>query len=116
MPRLSYPLPTAAVPKLRKELGINDHALFVDLKHKYDRLSVRAIQNMLSEASERSGVTVTAHVLRHTYAYMLRQNGVQPEVRARLMGHSIEMALRYGSPKEDEMNKAVETLDGETSF
>ena len=74
------------------------------------------IQNMLGEASRRAGVEVTPHILRHTYAYMLRKNGVQPEVRARLMGHSIEMALRYGSPKEEEMNKAVESLDNETSL
>ncbi|MBM4427701.1 MAG: site-specific integrase, partial [Chloroflexi bacterium] len=73
-------------------------------------------QNNLAEASERSGVQVTPHILRHTYAYMLRRNGIQPEVRARLMGHSIEMALRYGSPKEEELNKAVQSLDGETSF
>jgi site-specific recombinase XerD len=102
--------------KLRKELGIKDRALFVDLKHGQTRLSVRSAQNMLTEAADRSGVNVTAHVLRHTYAYMLRKNGVQPEVRARLMGHSIEMALRYGSPKAEEMNKAVDSLDSETSF
>jgi site-specific recombinase XerD len=102
--------------KLRKELGVKNHGLFVDLKMKHTRLSQRTIQNMLTEASERSGVQVTAHVLRHTYAYLLRKNGVQPEVRARLMGHSIEMALRYGSPKEEEMNKAVQSLDSETSF
>ena len=101
---------------LRQELSIKDSALFVDLKMKHTRLSPRTIQNMLSEAAERSGVAVTPHVLRHTYAYMLRRNGVQPEVRARLMGHSIEMAMRYGSPKEEELNKAVDSLDSETSF
>ncbi|MCJ7433771.1 MAG: site-specific integrase, partial [Anaerolineales bacterium] len=101
---------------LRQELSIKDRALFVDLKMKHTRLSPRTIQNMLSEAAERSGVAVTAHILRHTYAYMLRRNGVQPEVRARLMGHSIEMAMRYGSPKEEELNKAVDSLDSETSF
>jgi site-specific recombinase XerD len=102
--------------KLRKELGINHHALFVDLKRDFARLTSRTIQNILSEASRRANVPVTPHVLRHSYSYMLRRNGVQPEVRARLMGHSIEMALRYGSPKEDEMNKAVDSLDKEASF
>jgi len=102
--------------KLRKLFSVKDHALFVDIKRNFTRLTDRTIQNILSEASERSGVQVTPHVLRHTYAYMLRRNGVQPEVRARLMGHSIEMAMRYGSPREEELNKAVESLDSQTSF
>lgn len=102
--------------KLRKVFAVKDHALFVDIKRAFTRLTNRTIQNNLAEASERSGVQVTPHILRHTYAYMLRRNGIQPEVRARLMGHSIEMALRYGSPKEEELNKAVQSLDGETSF
>jgi len=102
--------------KLRKLLSVKDRALFVNVKRNNIRLTERTIQNILSEASERSGVQVTPHVLRHTYAYMLRMNGVQPEVRARLMGHSIEMAMRYGSPREEELNKAVESLDSQTSF
>lgn len=102
--------------ELRKQLPGRDHAMFIDMKRDFSRLTTRAIQNMIMESAIRSGVDVSPHVLRHTYAYMLRQNGVQPEVRARLMGHSVTMAQRYGSPKDNELNDAVNSLDSESSF
>lgn len=56
-------------------------------------------------------VKVTPHVLRHTYAYMLRQAGVSTEVRAEMSGHSIETAMKYGRPKAREKERAAEALD-----
>jgi integrase len=52
-------------------------------------------------------VTVTPHTLRHTYAYMLRKAGVSVEVRAEMSGHSIETAMKYGSPKAREKERAA---------
>jgi integrase len=105
---------------VRTELGVPPGALFVQLrggpKGEYPRLGNRSVQSLISEAGERAGleklgVTVTPHVLRHTCAYMLRAANVQPEVRARFLGHSLETAMRYGAPKMQELERAAETLD-----
>jgi integrase len=104
----------------RIRLGVPHGALFVQLRGgpqgEYPRLGERSVQNMISEAGERAGleklgVTITPHILRHTCAYMLRAAGVQPEVRARFLGHSLETAMRYGAPKMQEMERAADTLD-----
>jgi hypothetical protein len=42
---------------------------------------------------------------------MLRKAGVSIEVRAELSGHSIQTAMKYGSPKAREKEKAVEALE-----
>jgi hypothetical protein len=42
---------------------------------------------------------------------MLRQLGVSIEVRAELSGHSIQTAMKYGSPKAKEKEKAVALLE-----
>jgi integrase/recombinase XerC len=102
----------------RKKLGISHAALFVELRSGGRRLSRRSMQNMVADAGERAGlgrldppVKVTPHVLRHTYAYMLRQAGVSTEVRAEMSGHSIETAMKYGRPKAREKERAAEALD-----
>jgi integrase len=76
------------------------------------------MQSMVVEAGRRAGldrvdppVDVTPHVLRHTYAYMLRQAGVSMEVRAEMSGHSIQTAMKYGRPKAREKERAAEALD-----
>jgi site-specific recombinase XerD len=104
--------------KEREKLGISNEALFVELRSGGRRLSRRSMQNMVAEAGERAGlgrldppVKVTPHVLRHTYAYMLRQAGVPTEVRAEMSGHSIETAMKYGRPKVREKERAAEALD-----
>jgi site-specific recombinase XerD len=102
----------------RAKLDIPHGALFVELRAGHRPLSKRSMQAMVVDAGERAGldrldppVHVTAHVLRHTYAYMLRKAGVSIEVRAELSGHSIQTAMRYGSPKAREKEKAVEALE-----
>lgn len=103
--------------KVRAELAVQDLALFVELRQ-YGRLSVRSMQNVINEAGRRAGlerldppVTVTPHLLRHTYAYMLRQAGVSLEVRAEMSGHALQTAMRYGRPKTREKELAAEALD-----
>ena len=110
--------PLGAWLKEREKLGISHEALFVELRSGGRRLSRRSMQNMIAMAGERAGlgrldppVKVTPHVLRHTYAYMLRQAGVSTEVRAEMSGHSIETAMKYGRPKTREKERAAEALD-----
>lgn len=118
------PLPLAAREPLdawlkeREKLDVSHNALFVELRAGYRPLSRRSMQAMIVEAGERAGlarldppVQVTPHVLRHTYAYMLRQAGVSTEVRAEMSGHSIETAMKYGRPKTREKERAADALD-----
>jgi site-specific recombinase XerC len=104
--------------KEREKLDIPHPALFVELRAGYRPLSRRSMQNMVAEAGRRAGldrldppVEVTPHVLRHTYAFMLRQAGVSTEVRAEMSGHSIETAMKYGRPKTREKECAADALD-----
>lgn len=101
---------------VRRKFSAVDDALFINLKRGFNRVSQRSVQMMLDEASTRSGVQVTPHVLRHTYAYMLMQQGTHPKTAAALMGHTLEMALRYGSSKEEDRRKAVDGLDELSTF
>jgi integrase/recombinase XerC len=118
------PLPQAAREPLeawlkeREKLGIAHDALFVELRAGHRPLNLRSMQRMVVEAGRRAGldrleppVAVTPHVLRHTYAYMLRQAGVSLEVRAEMSGHSVATAMKYGRPKAREKERAAEALD-----
>ena len=71
------------------------------------------MQNMIAEAGKRVRIEepVTPHILRHTCAFMLRQAGVDIETRAKMLGHSIETASRYGAPGESEIEKAASLLN-----
>ena len=42
-----------------------------------------------NDALDRNGVTIKPYNLRHAYAMRLMDNGVPPELGARLMGHSL---------------------------
>ncbi|MGD0879870.1 MAG: tyrosine-type recombinase/integrase [Anaerolineales bacterium] len=108
--------------KEREKLGVSHEALFVELRAGCRPLSRRSMQSMVVEAGKRAGldrldppVQVTPHVLRHTYAYMLRQAGVSTEIRAEMSGHSVATAMKYGRPKAREKGQAAELLDGFTN-
>jgi integrase len=52
--------------------------------------SPRTMATTFGKALRRSGVTVKPYNLRHAYALRLMDNGVPPELGARLMGHSLQ--------------------------
>lgn len=96
-----------------------DAPLFIRLRGKPgERLSIRAIQNMITEVGKRARIEepVTPHILRHTCAFMLRKAGVDIETRSKMLGHSIETASKYGAPGENEIEKAASLLDHMESF
>jgi site-specific recombinase XerD len=120
--RTAVPLPARKALQqwldLRAELGIGndkEQVLFVRLRGKPgERLSVRAVQDMVSEATRRAGIeeaAVTPHVLRHTCAFMLRTAGADIETRAKMLGHSVKTASKYGAPGNSEIEKAAALLD-----
>lgn len=81
--RTSIPLPARkalhAWFELYKDIGVpfgKESSLFIRLSGKPgERLSIRAMQNMIAEAGNRARIEepVTPHILRHTCAFMLRQ-------------------------------------------
>jgi integrase len=97
------------------EVGFGrDAPLFIRLRGRPgERLSIRAMQNMIAEAGKRARIEepVTPHILRHTCAFLLRQAGADIETRAKMLGHSIETASKYGAPGESEIEKAAALLD-----
>ena len=120
--RTAVPLPARKALQewldMRDELGIGndkEQALFVRLRGKHSgRLSVRAVQDMVSDAANHAGIeegAVTPHVLRHTCAFMLRTAGVDIETRAKMLGHSVKTASKYGAHGNNEIEKAAALLD-----
>ena len=120
--RTSIPLPARKALQewlgLRIKLGLEkgkDAPFFAALRGDTigRRYSIRSMQNMIAEAGTRARIDepVTPHILRHTCAFMLRQAGVDIETRAKMLGHSIETASRYGAPGESEIEKAASLLD-----
>ncbi len=120
--RTSIPLPARKALQewlvLRIKLGLEkgkDAPFFAALRGDTigARYSIRSMQNMIAEAGKRARIDepVTPHILRHTCAFMLRQAGVDIETRAKMLGHSIETASRYGAPGESEIEKAASLLD-----
>ncbi len=60
------------------------------------RLGKRSIQNVLAEVSEASGIRVTPHVLRHTFAHFYLENGGDVVTLQKLLGHaSLESTRIY---------------------
>ena len=119
--KTSIPLPARkALQKwldVREELGFGngkDTPLFITLRGKPgERFAIRSMQNMVTESGKRARLEepVTPHILRHTCAFMLRQAGVDIETRAKMLGHSIETASKYGAPGASEIEKAAALLD-----
>jgi integrase len=53
--------------------------------------SPKTMTTTFGKALRRSGVTIKPYNLRHAYALRLMDNGVPPELGARLMGHSLQV-------------------------
>jgi len=67
----------------------NEDALFVTERKPYRRMSNRAIQREISIIAKRSGINkrIHPHVLRHTFATDLLNNGAELALVQALMGH-----------------------------
>ncbi|MFZ2492913.1 MAG: site-specific integrase [Thermoanaerobaculia bacterium] len=74
----------------------------VDRRH--DRgITAEPVRDLCARVAENLGMTLTPHVLRHTYATLLRQAGVPDRVSMDLLGHaSLTMLQRYSHVFEGE--------------
>jgi integrase len=72
------------------------HAEYISSVRGDRRIGEVTIRRLLSLVSSRLKVHVTPHMLRHTYATLLRQSGVPDRIAQELLGHSsLAMLQRY---------------------
>jgi integrase len=66
------------------------------------------------KAAARAGVDrITRHGMRHTAATHMLKNKIPLRTIAEVLGHkTLQMAMKYTHPDEDELRAAVDTLDG----
>jgi len=75
-------------------------------------LTVRALHRAVASQGARAGLSVTPHVLRHTFVTRLVRRGVDLPLVAELAGHrSLETTRRYARPTDHDRQRAVELLD-----
>lgn len=80
-----------AMYHLKKYLKSRDDivpALFITEKKPYRRMSVRAIQRVFDKISERAGVKLHPHIMRHTMATLTLNNGADLVAVQSFLGHS----------------------------
>lgn len=76
------------------------------------RISGGSIARLFAIITQQSNIRVAPHMLRHTYATLLRQTGVEDRVAMELMGHSdLRMLLRYSHVEAEEPARAAERLE-----
>lgn len=74
----------------------NNEALFVGSRAPHGRLQISAIQKILRELGERSGVKCHPHKFRRTCATTLLNKGMSVEEISKLLGHAkIETTMGY---------------------
>lgn len=66
----------------------DSEALFVGSRSPHNRLSVKAVQNILNKVSARCNMHVYPHMLRHTFATSGIRSGMPLEKLQTLMGHA----------------------------
>ncbi len=75
-------------------------------------LQPRAVQRDLQGLGKLTGIELTPHTLRHTFAKSLVDAGVSLEKVATLLGHSsLETTRIYTTPGQQDLIRAVEQLD-----
>jgi integrase/recombinase XerC len=76
-------------------------------------LSARGVESMVARYGAKAGLPgLHPHVLRHTYAYRLIDEGVDIATIARLLGHrSVQTTMRYLRRREGSLQAAVDKLD-----
>ncbi|HYC59894.1 MAG TPA: site-specific integrase [Thermoanaerobaculia bacterium] len=74
-------------------------------------LSTGTITRLCTIISRESGIEVAPHMLRHSYATLLRQSGIPDRIAMELMGHAdLRMLLRYSHVEAEEPRRAAEQL------
>jgi site-specific recombinase XerD len=86
-----------------------ERALFVGRSGR--RLSKRSVDDVVRRLGQDAGVTLSAHVLRHTFLTRMVRQGSDLVLVAELAGHRrLETTRRYSLPSDADRLLAVERL------
>lgn len=86
------PIPRATLELIKRYLeGREDGSEYIlveDRREKKDRISPKTVWYLLRKYGERAGVKVTPHMLRHSFATHMLENGVDIRAIQEFLGHS----------------------------
>ena len=88
----------------RKEDENNCEYLFSTIRRPYRRMQNKTIQDLINKITDKADLdkNVTPHVLRHTFATLAMENGIELGDLQQLMGHSNPgTTLRYAEVSEE---------------
>ena len=95
--------------KSRKDFSSSDYLLTT---RRADRITDRGVQHFFQVLNERTGIEVTPHKCRHTFAKQIADKTGKFEVIADLCGHSsVETSRIYVTPSMKELKRAVEDVE-----
>lgn len=99
---------------LRKRPENGQTALF--LNHRGQPLSVAGVQYRLKQYCQKTGIKITCHQLRHTYARRLVEQGMPIDSLAKLLGHNdLQTTQRYIDGADptvrDDFRRAIQALE-----
>ncbi len=120
------PIPKPIIEEIKSYLDSREDEseyLFVEeRREKKDRISTKTVWYILKKYGKRAGVSVTPHVLRHSFATHMLESGVDIRAIQEILGHSNLSTTQIYTKvtvehlrKAQEKAKLVETLFSEKS-
>jgi len=88
-----------------------DIGLFNPRYHCRGRMEPNTVTNFFRRLSTETGITISAHRLRHTLATHLAREGQYKELQDILGHRSMQTTMRYIHPKLDTMRALISTID-----
>ena len=97
--------------KILKEYKKVNKVVAIDNRLFHWKVRNTAGQRMANKL-HRQGYNISIHTLRHTYATLLIQNGVDFKTAAALLGHNVEMTMKiYSHVNNDMLNNAKRVIE-----
>ncbi|WP_457750960.1 site-specific tyrosine recombinase/integron integrase [Thermococcus sp.] len=107
------PIPAFLLKEIQAYLETRDddseYLLVEERREKKDRISTKTVWYLLRKYGERAGVKVTPHMLRHSFATHMLENGVDIRAIQELLGHSnLSTTQIYTKVTVEHLRKAQE--------
>ncbi len=92
----------------------NSKSEFIFVSKRAEQMTTRGVQHLLQRLSELTGLEVTPHMLRHTFAKQVADKTGKLEVVADLCGHAdVNTSRRYVTPSMKELKNSVKEIEFE---
>ena len=107
------PIPAFLLKEIRAYLETreddSEYLLVEERREKKDRISTKTVWYLLRKYGERAGVKVTPHMLRHSFATHMLENGVHIRAIQEFLGHSnLSTTQIYTKVTVEHLRKAQE--------